>query len=100
MSFDHFFRDICDAQAAGYRADAARMREKRHQAAVTELEDTNAANLAEKAALRVALGRYAPRHPLLTDKSLQERIQRAGTMALRHADNWDAARDAGATFKY
>lgn len=65
-----------------------------------KVEMFNAANLAEKQALRVALGKIEPNHPLLTNTMLQERIKEAGRRALAMTDNFDAAREAGGSFKY
>lgn len=39
---------------------------------------TSAANYAEKHALRAALAKFDPDHPLITNKVLQEKIQNAG----------------------
>jgi hypothetical protein len=65
-----------------------------------DLGDNNAANLAEKHALRTALAKLQPNHPLISNKSLQERIQKAGVTSMRIAGTWDAAAEAGDTFKY
>lgn len=65
-----------------------------------EMTKSNAANFSEKHALRVALAKLDPTHPLLTNKSLQERIQNAGERALVLADDWNAVKAAGASFKY
>jgi hypothetical protein len=35
----------------------------------------------------------------LTNKSLQERIKEAGEKSFAITDNWDAAREAGGSFK-
>lgn len=66
----------------------------------TQAEDDVAANLAEKLALRTALAKLDPKHPLLTNASLRERIQEAGVRANRLTNNYDAAREVGKTFKY
>lgn len=65
-----------------------------------ELAADNAANLAEKQALREALRKFDKNHPLLTDAGLQERIKNAGIRAMSIADDWAACREAGASFKY
>jgi hypothetical protein len=68
-----------------------------------DLEKTtmdNAANLAEKYALREALSRLDPRHPLLTNQALRERIHMAGEQAMAISRNYNDARDVGKTFKY
>lgn len=61
---------------------------------------SNAANLAEKQALRVALAKLDPNHPLLSNKILQEKIKEAGKRALAMTNNFDDAREAGGTFRY
>ena len=61
-------------------------------------EEANAANLAEKHALRAALRKRDPKHPLLTNISLQERIKDAGEAAFSLTRNWDAAREVGESF--
>lgn len=65
-----------------------------------EIAAGNAGNLAEKMALREALRKLDPKHPLLTDENLQGRVQNAGIQALATTDNWEAVREAGAAFKY
>lgn len=64
------------------------------------IEDANAGNLAEKHALRAALRELNPNHPLLQNVSLQERIKDAGIRAVAMTNDFDAARNAGETFKY
>jgi hypothetical protein len=60
---------------------------------------SNAANYAEKQALRVALKKFDPNHPLLVNLALQERIKAAGQRALTLTDDWDAVKAAGLSFK-
>ena len=60
----------------------------------------NAGNLAEKIALRKALQKIDPKHPLIVNISLQERIREAGKKSLSITNNWDAVREAGESFKY
>lgn len=67
---------------------------------IKEVEGYNAGNLAEKHALRAALEKLAPSHPLLINIVLQEKIKEAGRRAVTLTDDWDAARDAGASFRY
>lgn len=67
---------------------------------IKEVEMANAGNLAEKQALRAALQKLAPNHPLLANTMLQEKIKEAGRRALALTDDWDAARDAGGSFRY
>ncbi len=61
---------------------------------------TNAANFAEKHALRAALKKLSPNHPLVVNIQLQEKIKETGKKVLSITDNWDAVSEAGATFKY
>jgi len=88
---------------AGIRAETeAKAELARTQRLVNQLEEGYsdiAANLAEKQALREALRKVDPKHPLLTNTALQEKVKEAGRRALALAKNFDAAREAGATFK-
>lgn len=90
------------AEAQGRAVDAKRRlaETERIVAVAEELKQMNAANLAEKQALRVALEQIAPNHPLLTNKMLREKIQAAGQRAMALTDDWDAVRDAGGSFQY
>ncbi len=65
-----------------------------------ELAYSNAANLAEKGALRKALARYDPKHPLLTNAHLKERIHAAGERVFSISNKWDDAFYAGRDFSY
>jgi hypothetical protein len=66
-----------------------------------EVYSTNGANFAEKHALRVALAKFDPNHPLITNKALQEKVQEAGMRTLVLTNNdWNAVAIAGQTFKY
>ncbi len=66
-----------------------------------ELALGNAANLAEKGALRKALARYDPKHPLLTNAHLKERIHRAGERVyLLSESTWTDVLNAGRDFQY
>lgn len=62
------------------------------------ISNWNAGNLAEKQALREALRKLDPKHPLLVNTDLQERIKAAGQRAYGMTDDWNAAREAGGTF--
>lgn len=88
---------------AGLRAEADAQRDldrtRRLVAEREEAESVNAMNLAEKAALREALKKFDPNHPLLTNKLLQEKIQQAGARALAMTNDQNAARAAGASFR-
>lgn len=92
-----------DQAAAGIRANAeasASLDSTRRLIALKdEAESFNAANLAEKQALRVALRKLDPKHPLLVNAALQEKVKSAGRAAFGITNNWDAAREAGETFK-
>lgn len=63
-------------------------------------ENDVAANLAEKYALREALAKADPNNPLLTNRLLLEKIQNAGERAFTLTRSYNAAREAGKTFKY
>ena len=94
-----------DQAAAGIRENASAQRHLNDVRELVELKDqyysTNAANFAEKHALRAALAKFDPNHPLITNKALQEKVQEAGrkTLALTNND-WNAVAIAGQTFKY
>lgn len=61
----------------------------------------NAANLAEKMALRKALARYDPKHPLLTNAHLKERIHRAAEQVYKLSDSsWVDVGNVGRDFLY
>lgn len=87
---------------AGIRAAAAGQAHLDDVQAVLKAKNTianwNAGNLAEKQALREALRKINPKHPLLVNIDLQERIKAAGQRAFGMTDDWDAAREAGGTF--
>lgn len=96
-------QSIGDAAGQQARALDAEMRlaEARRTADVIDtLRTDNAANLAEKCALRAALRRLAPDHPLLTNADLRDKIHQAGVRAFSITNEWAAAREAGETFKY
>lgn len=92
--------DAAGAQARELQSRQALKEAERLNAAVTELSEDNAANLAEKYALRAALAKVQPDHPLLTNAELRDRIHKAGIRAVALANTWDAAREAGETFRY
>lgn len=64
------------------------------------LASTNAANLAEKNALRVALERLDPKHPLLVDEMLKKRVQDLGERAFAINNSFNDAARAGRNVKY
>lgn len=81
----------------------AKQQEAEHQELLTRLntaEMDNSGNLAEKYALRAALAKISPNHPLLTNAALQEKIRESGKKAVSITNDYDAARDVGTTFKY
>ncbi len=88
---------------AGIRAQAESKAElERTQRLVKKIEQYEgsiAANLAEKQALREALRRVDPKHPLLTNVALQEKVKEAGRRALALTNDFDSARDAGGSFQ-
>lgn len=89
--------------AAGIRAEAAAKAHMRDVDALLAAKNTianwNAGNLAEKQALREALRKLDPKNPLLVNEDLQARIKAAGQRAYGMTDDWDAAREAGGTFR-
>jgi hypothetical protein len=61
----------------------------------------NAANYCEKHALRAALSKLDPKHPLVTNKLLQEKIQNAGERVwVMSKFDGDAVAKAGREYKY
>ena len=63
--------------------------------------EANAANYAEKYALRAALAKLNPDHPLISNLILQEKIRETGKRVLGMTEHdWDAVAEAGRTFKY
>lgn len=93
-----------DMAAMGIRADAAALANlaqvQKLVKTIDTLREDNAANLAEKHALRVALAKLDPKHPLVTNKALQEKIQEAGIRVLAISDSWNDVRAAGEHYKY
>lgn len=92
-----------DMAAMGLRADAAASanlaRVQEMVKTIDILRDANAGNLAEKHALRAALKKIQPNHPLLTNTMLQEKIKDAGRRVLAISDSWDDVRAAGDNYK-
>ncbi len=96
MGMEQAFAGIrAEAEA---KAELARTQKLENRA--KQAEGNNAANLAEKHALREALRQLDPKHPLLTNIALQEKIKEAGRRALAMTNDYDSAREAGTTFKY
>lgn len=85
---------------ANAEADASLARTKELVRTIDLLRDGNAGNLAEKHALRVALRKLDPKHPLLTNTMLQEKIKDAGKRVMAISDSWDDVRAAGENYKY
>jgi hypothetical protein len=89
--------------AMGIRADAAASanlaQAQKMAKTIDILRDANAGNLAEKHALRVALRKLDPKHPLLDNTMLQEKIKDAGRRVLAISDSWDDVRAAGENYK-
>jgi hypothetical protein len=92
--------DALGAQAAESRANIRLREAERAATAFEELQFMNASNLAEKQALRAALMRVDPNHPLLQNMLLREKVQEAGARAFAITKDWDAVRAAGDSFKY
>lgn len=64
-----------------------------------KMMDLAAGHLSMRGALATQLANYDPKHPLLHDDSLIERIKEAGTSAFRISNlDFEAARDVGKTF--
>ena len=81
--------------------DAAIERRKEADARYLELALTNSANLAEKHALRTALAKLDPRHPLLTNAHLRERIHHAAEQVYAiSSSSWTDIANVGRDFKY
>lgn len=70
-----------------------------HAAALTQWHEIHGAMLAERQALREALRKFDPNHPLLVDKKLRESIQDAGERAFMANDGDTADDDAIAVGK-
>jgi hypothetical protein len=68
------------------------------QQALDSANHDNAANIAEKHALRQQLARYAPNHPLLKNQQLREKLQDLGARAFAISKNFDDARKVGETY--
>ena len=74
---------------------------KQARADYQELALDNAANLAEKHALRVALAKLDPNHPLVTNTHLQERIHKAAEQVFALSGrSWIDVGNVGRDFKY
>jgi hypothetical protein len=56
--------------------------------------------IAEVQALRAALSKFEPNHPLLTNRSLRQRLHAAGAKAFGVEGAEDQARRAGAAARY
>lgn len=85
-----------DANIEKWSEYAEGMKKERDDALIV-----NAANYAEKHALRAALAKLDPTHPLLTNKALQEKIQGSGERIwiLSKFDNESVAK-AGRDYQY
>lgn len=67
----------------------------RIQALIDQQASDIAGNLAEKYALRKALAKLDPNHPLIRNQLLQHKIQEVGVRAFWVNANYDDARKAG-----
>lgn len=90
--------DAAEQQGRAIEAERRLARSEAIERRIEELRMSNAANLAEKQALRDALAKLDPNHPLLTNTILREKIQEAGRKALALTNDWDAVREAGSSF--
>ncbi|MFM2275503.1 MAG: hypothetical protein RL211_1375 [Pseudomonadota bacterium] len=83
------------------RADANLSRVRRLVEERDEARTINASNYCEKHALRSALAKLDPTHPLLTNKALQEKIRETGARiwVLSNEDGESVAK-AGRDFNY
>lgn len=93
-----------DMAAMGMRANAdasaSLERTQKMVKTIDILRDGNAGNLAEKHALREALRKLDPKHPLLTNTMLQEKIKEEGRRVMSITDSWDDVRAVGDNYKY
>lgn len=95
--FEGMMRDIEDASQA--RAHASELGHAYER--ITNLAEDNAANLAEKYALRKALEQFDPNHPLLKDQNLREAIHRDAIKVYHiQSSDWDDVRNVGSEYKY
>lgn len=91
-------RAVSDAQAIINETAARR---DLYKAERNEARVTNAANYAEKHALRAALAKLDPTHPLIANKHLQEKIQTAGEQIWVMSDgDGDSVAKVGREYKY
>lgn len=83
------------------QAEAAHEKQiEKFQAEIASLEEANAGNLAEKNALRVALAKVDPNHPLLKNASLRQQLHATAYRVLSMNKNWDDVIRYGQNFKY
>lgn len=91
-------------KAASHATDTAyRIRQKYDEldAEYEALAAGNAANLAEKMALRKALAKLDPKHPLLTNSHLKERIHKAAQQVYALSESsWTDVGNVGRDFLY
>lgn len=65
-----------------------------------DLSKTALGHVAEVGALRAALSRFDPKHPLLVNSAIRQRIHAAGQRAFGAVDSEAEARKAGAGARY
>lgn len=85
------------AEAAEAQEWAAMVKKQAERA--DEAEGFNAGNLAEKLALRKALRKLDPKHPLLTNQELVRRLHKSAQSAFAINRNWDDCRAVGENFE-
>lgn len=95
---DRTFAALRSRREAEAEQVEAQRRQKAWADALEDMKLTNSANLAEKQALRLALAALDPKHALLSNTVLQEKVREAGRRAFALTRNFDAAREAGSTF--
>lgn len=84
--------------AAQARSDAAHFEALNKE--IETLVDANAGNLAEKHALRVALEKLDPTHPLLTNPQLREQLHSTATRVYYMGKSWTDVARYGQKLKY
>lgn len=72
---------------------------KAYSAAIDDMALSNAGNYAEKLALRDAVAKLDPDHPLLSE-SVHARLREGAKVVLARTKDWDKVADAGRNFQY
>jgi hypothetical protein len=97
MAFEGMANDIANrARSRAHLSDIEEMAE-----IIAGYREDNAGNLAEKTALREALAKFDPNHPLIKDRALVEQIHRTAARVVSSAKfHWDDVREVGKTLRY